>query len=234
VSLLLNGSTQRLYRHAAVPDDQLFTIMGWVYAVAWGTDISFFYLSAANGVSQSSAQFDATSGNKIKIFNNNVDTVGSTVLATGTWYHFAWVGNGTGAGALKLYLDGVQEVSAPSFGTPWTPTSMVIGASEFSSGVFTEHSNIRIAQARVYDAALTPSEILTERASVTAVRTANINLDTRMNGGTLAACLVDSSGNAHDWTADNTPTVAADPPSLAAAPAPLLGNLFVGPIGFGR
>jgi hypothetical protein len=207
MSLLLNGTTQRVYRHANVPDDLAFTIMGWVYVVAWGTDQTIFGLSEFTSTRRYVLQMDAVSGNKVKIWNDVGDAVGASALSAATWYHLAMVGDAT---SVRLYLNGVLEATA-SLNAGLIPVSLSVGATEATSGAWIEQSNIRITKMRVWDAALSPYEIGAERLSVKAVRTANLNIDSPMSGATLAASLLDFSSNARNWTADNTPTVAADP-----------------------
>src|SRR4051812_7306906 len=116
MALKFNGTTQSLVRLANIPDDAAFTLMGWINVTTWATDVTFFGIKVLNSATQRAmAQLDAVSGNRIKIWNGNVDTVGSSVLTAGTWYHVAMVGDGSN---FKLYLDGILEVNAPTFGTP--------------------------------------------------------------------------------------------------------------------
>jgi hypothetical protein len=66
----------------------------------------------------------------------------STILELNTWYHIAWVKNGT---VLKSYVNGVQASNNSSVATSFTNTVMGIGATPSGANKFNGYiSNVRI------------------------------------------------------------------------------------------
>jgi len=88
-------------------------------------------------------------------------TEGTTTLSTGTWYHFAIIGNGS---SYTVYIDGVEEILAGDndgkwFGDISNRDNFVIGAFQRTS--VSGGYNGRIEDVRLYDYPLTAQEIAT-------------------------------------------------------------------------
>jgi hypothetical protein len=74
------------------------------------------------------------------------------VLSAGQWYHLAFLRRGT---TIYFYENGLQTPSTGTTSNSITDTALTLGAS--STG--TEYGNIRLADVRVYNRALSPGEI---------------------------------------------------------------------------
>jgi hypothetical protein len=74
------------------------------------------------------------------------------VLSAGQWYHLAFLRRGT---TIYFYENGLQTPSTGTTSNSITDTALTLGAS--STG--TEYGNIRLADVRVYNRALSPSEV---------------------------------------------------------------------------
>jgi hypothetical protein len=77
----------------------------------------------------------------------------------GKWTHLAGTDNGA---AVKLYVNGVQQVSTPLTGTIAASTNPIIIAGNINSSTGTpdELFNGRVDKPRIYDRALSASEIV--------------------------------------------------------------------------
>ena len=81
---------------------------------------------------------------------------GATGVSTGVWHHAAGVKNGTGAGALKAYLDGAQDASVTSDRSiQGTASVLHIGRYSNAAAPF----DGAIAEVGIWDAALSAAEI---------------------------------------------------------------------------
>lgn len=101
-------------------------ITGTALTIAFWIQVDTFpaasiLVDKGNGVSTSGKQYETYlggGGTKLSFEcgdSGGVDTVnGATSLSAGVWHHCTAVKNGTGAGAMKVYLDGVQDGSATS------------------------------------------------------------------------------------------------------------------------
>ena len=67
-----------------------------------------------------------TSGNKIEIYDGGSAYTGTTSLTTNTWYHIALSRSGT---SLKVFLNGIQEISATNSRNLSDNSAIVIGSS---------------------------------------------------------------------------------------------------------
>lgn len=81
----------------------------------------------------------------------------ATTLTTGVWHHLAGVKNGTGAGALLGYLDGVQDVSVTSNKSIVNASAPLTLGARSNADLFLDG---RLAEVGIWDVALTAAEIL--------------------------------------------------------------------------
>jgi hypothetical protein len=138
---------------------------------------------------------------------NGSTFVTGTNLTTGTWYHLAMVSDATpGTGSYRVYLNGVLNITSDWF------------SGETSSNLYffvddggTLWLNGRMTSIKIYDAALTSTEINTEKASLdSCVRSSNLNTFLRANSSATAG--TDSSGLGRNMTVAGTFTTEAGPP----------------------
>jgi hypothetical protein len=140
----------------------------------------------------------------------------TAVLTQGVWAHVAVTRSGT---SLIVYLNGNVSfsVTAGNDGSYWTPANLESGhCSIFGSppgSAFTDDLNGRIADFKYWDGAvLTQAEIQAEMASPTAVRSANLYMDTPLSAATVADSLLDQSGLDHHWSSGGTLVTELGPP----------------------
>lgn len=135
--------------------------------------------------------------------------VGTTVLTAGSWYAVAGVKNGTGADALKVYLNGTQEASATSNRTIQnTATGVTIGRYADAGGAF----DGRIAEAGVWNVALTAAEIAALAKGVSPLLVHPGNLKGYWPIWGIASPEADLSGNANNPTINGSLPVADHAP----------------------
>lgn len=110
------------------------------------------------------------------------------------WYMWALVSNGTGAGSVKAYAWKVGDSDGTySQATSTNSTTGVLGSALWGLGAYgTEYRNARYCFAKIWDAALTLSELQLERRQGKPVRTANLNRYHRLATNTDTS---DGSGN---------------------------------------
>lgn len=101
--------------------------------------------------------------NVVRFFIGNagggsIDAVsGATTVTTGAWHHLCGVKNGTGAGALKVYLDGAQDGSGTSNLTIANSTQPLRFGT--ASDLTTCQTNGPLAEIAIWDVALSAAEI---------------------------------------------------------------------------
>lgn len=143
-------------------------------------------------------------GTSMGLWDKFVETVTGPAMTVGTWYRFAVTHSGT---TLTLYY-GIDSGSLTSATGTQTiagnlPT-LRIGESVWGG----EWLNGRIAGFKQYSAVLTQTEIETELASATAVRTSGLYRHHQF----ATANTADDSGNSRTLTGGVGATTEADPP----------------------
>ena len=150
------------------------------------------------------------------------------------WLYYAMTMTGTGgARDRKGYIlspDGSVFATATltlGGGSDYTSNFMVIGgnanAANGGTGPLITQFNGLVAQGRVWDAALTQAELITEALSSTPVITANLNTAFEDDPAT------DVSGNARPWTVANLDIVTSDwPPNYPSGVRSRMTLLGVG------
>lgn len=94
-------------------------------------------------------------------FGGNQDQVFSDDLEFNTWYHLAGVREGTGADAVRLYVNGVLAGTAATSHTSLTSAQQFsIGGADTGGGVFGRALDGWIDEVRLSNVALTPAEFL--------------------------------------------------------------------------
>jgi hypothetical protein len=145
-------------------------------------------------------------------------------MTKGAWYHVAMTVEGTGAGQVKVYVNGGAPVSFP--GNPGIPSERLwIGNSP--SGSWLDGG---MADVKIYNAVLTGAEIQQEMNQFAPVRTADLNSYYPLQDAATAT--LDASGNNLTLTAKGALTTdPSGPPLQAGTPlatpvgTPLTGTL---------
>jgi hypothetical protein len=180
-------------------------MMGWVYRVGANGVVNYeTFLSLGHSTSEYAIYINnSTTAGSWALTEWTTDYVGST-LATATWYHLAITVNGTGAGGMLGYMNGVLDITGNAISI--TPTGMRISGGTAGTG---EWANMRTAGVKIYSAVFTQSEIVTEMWSLMPVRLANLNGWYPFFTNTD---VVDHSSNLNNWTVAGTLTTEAGPP----------------------
>jgi hypothetical protein len=202
VAVLFSASGQSYTSTASPPNPTTtFTVMCWVRltsARAWGA-----IFSSDNGTTASEDifQFGGDGVTPSSTVNGTDLEAGPLTVAINAWYRVAISRNST---TFVIYTGpGPGSLSSRSSTQPsWTPTEMIIG-----SDIDGEWLDGAIANFKHYSAVLTQTEIETELASWTAVRTTSLVRHHRFR----VAETVDYSGNGNTLTGGTGATTAADP-----------------------
>lgn len=153
---------------------------------------------------------------------NFVSVSPSLSMTVGSWYRMALVRSGTSVTWYLATATGAVSSGAGTLTGTLSQTRFRLGHSPKS----VEWLNGNIANVKVYNAALTQAEIVTEWGNWQAQRTADL---LRHHKFQSAAETVDYSGNGWSLTSAGTPTFEATNPSIADSPPagadPLLWRL---------
>ena len=124
-------------------------------------------------------------------------------LTTGTWKHFSWVYDGSGAvnaDRLKMWMDGVAQTLTFSGTIPATMPDTGTNAVKMGSpnGEGTRgFADVKLAHIKMWTAVLTAAQVIQEMNSFRPVRTANLVLWAPYDDGTSAR---DYSGSGNHGT----------------------------------
>lgn len=223
MALIANASGDYVRRTENLPaSSDAFTIAGWFYRssdrAGGGSYEDVLDFNMFDGVDpwdhliEIRPSWETPSGNCMSLRS----TVGggldawSSRPAVDTWFYVAMTSHATN-GVRGYWYDASfnlvesKVASITPVGTK-SPRSTVTMSHYSDTGRYVDG---KCAYVRVWDAALTQSEIEAEMASSVIVRTANINTAFGKDSGT------DVSGNSRDWTL-NSITTDADGPSFPA------------------
>jgi len=198
-SVQFNGSNQYLSLSRVLDNSTDFTVEAWVRVnstppVNSGYIVSQ-YVSAGADRTIFSVRADLT-----VLMQFGATNVGSTtVLALNTWYHLAWVRNGSGANNCSIYINGVRDGQLTYTGTFQNTPTTIGGSNNLASTYFPGYiSNLRIVKGTaLYTASFTAlAEPLTAIAN-TSLLTCNL------------PTIVDSSNNNFTITNNNSATVSS-------------------------
>lgn len=132
-----------------------FTIAGWVKTTVNNAYKGIYY-SGEN--TNAWALFMQNTG-KIELLENNLaEYVGTTVLATNTWYHVALVKSGDSGTNLTIYINGTSDGTA-SCGGVQTPTTFAYFGIKKESGVDSNFWSGDLDEFGLWDRALSGAEI---------------------------------------------------------------------------
>jgi len=202
-SLSFNGSTHYLNAGQFNLSGNAMTFEGWVKVNAFKT--GFPYISSVMGIEvgdSNSAMLRFGDGN---LANNKLQFILSfgsaqvklnttTAFTTNTWYHVAATYDGS---AMKIYINGVLDASAPASGNFTANGILYLGRNYDNS----RSLNGFLDEFRVWKRALTATEILANNCNVPA-NAAGLEANWKMDEGSGNGAL-DATANTHFATLIN-------------------------------
>jgi hypothetical protein len=216
MAVRIDASGEKLYRTANLPNRSNFTISGWAYRHASVGSTYQYFVGMEDATTNASAW--ALAG----------------WLDTGVWHVSTSSGYQTGTGPSNTtwfywYLKCDNSTSPDTYtlgwktaGGSWTNVSVTYDLTftpawlVFGNDSYDEWSNISFERVRVWDAALTTTELDAEMVSPAAVRTSNLRSSSNL---TVHTDLTDSSGNGYTLTAGGTLSTTTPGPALTISPA---------------
>jgi len=214
MSVRFDSTNENLRITANLPSNTSYTVFNWmkVINVNAGTTRSLMAFRDQSAGQYHFARLESDNGLLISGDRAATTSAVSPQPTLTDWFCWAWVVNGTGANAAKFYIRQQQASSWTSntctSGTwsTFTPTDLLIG-------VDTINFDCERRYLRIWDAALSESELNAEFNSTTVVRTANLNRDIQLNDA--ATALTDYSGNGYNVTKNGTLTDGASEPVIS-------------------
>ena len=206
MSMYLNAIGDIAFRNSGLGDsipqaDQL-TVCGWIKIISdidAGTAMFERYGNATGTIWQG-IYIDPT-GTAVRVNNSAGSASASTEIGVGSWVHVAYVRSGT---THSIYVN--AELVGTSTGDPGADVSAAFAIG--GNGV-TNTSDAEYAQWRIWEAALSQSELIVERSSATAKRISNLWSDYRFVAGSLTT---DSGGGSRTLRLNGTVVDGASDP----------------------
>ena len=186
-----------------------FTMTAWAYvSVDTNANATIARLHASSGGSTIVTWATGSDGlSGPNYFTGGGSVSNSTNFAVGAWRKIAVSCSGTTGKSYVNTIGGTTEVDSGTVGVG-TPDGLTLGGRAPADS--SEPFNGRLAYVRVWTAELTQTEIETEWASTTPVRTSNLWADWPLTDSTD---LTDHSGNGRNLSAGSTAvSTEADPP----------------------
>ena len=217
MAVRIDASGDKLYRTANLPARDNFTIAGWCYIHSNRSAYAYFFcLEDATTNANGYAVLGFTNSNVMQLATTNgVQNFGSTPSTGGWVYIFFKCDNSTNP---DTYTAGWKPAGG-SWTTvtrqdnlTFTPAWLAIGNDSYD-----EWCDMSFERVRVWDAALTTTELDSEMASATPVRTSSLRSDYPV---TSATDLNDTTANAYHLTAGGTLTTTSPGPTLTQTIAP--------------
>jgi hypothetical protein len=213
MAVRFDAATDRISFSGTVPDPSSgFTLLGWAYVSVDRDDFSTMARVHASSGASTTATF-ATGSEGLGgpgYFTAGGSVTNATGFAVGSWRKVAISCTGTTGKCYVATDGGATEVDSGTVGGAASPTGITLGGRSPVDGA--EWWNGRLAYWRLYSAELTQTEIETEWASATPVRTENLWADWPLSTHTD---LTDHSGNGRNLSAGSTATTTEDGPPLA-------------------
>lgn len=211
MAVLMNSDTDYLTRGTNLPSSTNFTIAAWVKLnTALSVRNNDYQTGLAHYGTTTKSQFWGTPswetpGSAFQV-RNDCGGGGSTDWATtkpttATWYYIALTGDATNNKGYFYTWNGSTFTRADSaiasivVGSPGTASALYVGS---DGGAANSYLDASFCYVRVWDVALTPTEIEAELVSSVIVKTANIN--TALGACTSSSFANDVSGNGRNWT----------------------------------
>lgn len=194
MAVVLNAANEYLRYAAPFNNASDYTWMAWVRFAQNNTWQGILSVSVGEGNNQYET-LEATPDGNLELYSSSGAVSSQTVTySTNTWYHLTMVRSGT---TLTCYIDGVPSLTVSGAGINLSAGDLLWGHWSLTS----DPLNGRISYSRAWTAALTSTEILTERLATSAVRTADLWGD-----WPLQTAVTDISGNGRNLTTNGTIT----------------------------
>lgn len=214
MSTRFSATGQNYTSTAGMVSGTAFTMMCWAYLVTDRNDFSCMlaYENQASGASRWYELVTDSDGTSIT-FSTSGGTVAMGTVTVGTWHRFAVQ---VSASTATVYYGADTGSLSTATGTCDSIATVVPSTFFVGTDSFGEWYNGRIACARVWNAALTQTELDAEFASFDAVRTTNLIRNHKLQSPSTA----DDSGNGNTLTGGTGATTEADPPITVASALP--------------
>lgn len=213
MAIICNGDTDYVTRTTNLPANNSYTIAGWFKRSSdrdnYERALNYHMIVAPDPWINTLTFYPSWDGGTPNVDNNLVlrsDTGGgsvgwTTLPGTGAWYYLAMTADAsnikgywyTWNGSAATLVD--STVQSIGIGTQHTATSIDIMSDSNETGKYVDG---KCCYLRVWDVALSQSEIEAEIPSSVIVKTANIN--TALGACTSSSFANDVSGNGRNWT----------------------------------
>jgi hypothetical protein len=193
-----NAAGRRLDRTTSLPTSIAFTIAGFVYVNTISTVFQIFAsLNDTADANFISIGFTQTVGNALSLFTHGGASDFPSRPPTGEWVFFAITNNNTNAVGYWARLNAATFVSiSRASPSSFTPTFLSIGSDNVD-----EFADVRLANVKVWNRALTSAELLREKTIGRPYDATSINLFSPLAG---PGDVRDYSGNGRNWTVVGT------------------------------
>lgn len=226
MALRFNVNSEYLSRNSGVPSSTTFTIAAWVYIVSdlgAGVAQGLFWLGGSVSTDSifllwNDSGSGAMSGGVYKASPFGIDiATPASRPAVGTWAYVVMRRSGTASNTFSVswaaigatsFTTGTAALIAGTTPGTLSVDTMRVGTTDSTSGA----ADARYAGIKVWDAALTDTELLAEMQQYLPVRIANLHLFSPCVHTAAADCLFDFGSSARSWTANGTHSVEDGPP----------------------
>lgn len=211
MAVRLDASGDYLLRTAALPTSTAFTICGWaVLAANRGDSTTFAALESGTSSAARTHALYASGGNSLRAFSSIAqETAVIATLVVGEPFFFALVGNGAGGTGISGYHRAANSNTLN--GASITGDTFTTGALFLGNNSYMEWLNGSVWNAKVWDRALSASELLAESYFARPQFTTGLNLWWPLNSHTD---LADRGGNGRSPTVGGTLSTNDTPVSL--------------------
>jgi hypothetical protein len=225
-SLRVDSDTDVLQRTANLPSTTAFTLMGYAQRVSnrSGSTLPQILCKLQDATNANSYSLTWAGLDGLQLWKRTGGVSNQTNFtyepAIGEWFAFAITASGTAAGTHKGYvwpLDTLAAEVQSTSGIAFTPSFMTVGTHPSTA---TNWADVRLANVRAWDTALSQAELEAELLTQAPVRTANLNTAWVDDG-------VDISGNGRNWTITDTTFSPLSPYPIAPfyKSSPLTGTI---------
>ena len=216
MSVRIDASGDYLRRTANLPAANAFTQCAWFYYVATRSAYAFFLGcedATTNATKWNLLGFRDTNAFEITVTSG--DTTFASNPATGAWHFVALTGTGTTLTGYHWTAAGVLQTATATLDASFTPAAFWFGSDSYNEWV-----NCRLSHMRLWDVALTQTQLQQEMWRSRPVNLASLNGNWNGYPGATER-LRDYGPNARNLTAGGTLTDEAGPPLPVMWDAPL-------------
>ena len=200
MAVRIDASGDKLYRTANLPARDNFTIAGWGYrnSAQNGSYRYFAGLEDATSNSNGWLLIGWAADNAFQIASDASTVNSASSPAASTWFYWFIQRSGTSM-TIGYKTTGGSWVTTNASGTlSWTPAVLHLGNDSYD-----EWTDISLERVRVWDAALTTTELDSEMASAAPVRTTNLRANWPL---TVHTDLTDTTANGYNLSSAGTLT----------------------------